>query len=870
MTRQLPIRAAFKVLFLTVALLLSQASGASALNIDESRTRQPQKPAAVFPPAQYIPSHDYDTRNITLDLHFDWDKEQAIATETISFAPLVKDLRRLALDAAFMTFASVKLSNGTPLQYQFDDKKEKLGIVLDRAYQPTDEVTIVISYQTNQPSSERRSINGGGGLTFIKPTPEDSKRPKQIWSQGESEYNHYWFACFDHPNDFFTSEVYATVEKPLIVISNGKLVETKENADGTRTFHWKISAPHASYLSSIIVGDYTPVVGDYDGIPVITNVYPNEIEEGKVTASRLPEMVKFFSEKTGVKYPYEKYAQTVARDFNGGMENISATTQYDVMIHDARAELDQTSDGIQSHELAHQWFGDFLTCRNWSDIWLNESFATYFQAMWDEHSLGHDDFLYLDVKGNQDQYYGAWAQGRRRPIVTRNYANPDAVFDTYAYPRGGAVLHMLRQYLGEENWWRAINHYLNKYAHQPVETEQFRIAIEEATGQSMDWFFDEWLYKMGHPVFRVTQDYDAAAKVLKLTVMQDQKPDPDSQYPQVGFFQTPVDIEIGTAMGARVERVQIEPKAEQAFTFPVDGPPLLVNFDYGDTLIKELRFEKSTDQLVYQLSHDEDMLGRVWALGQLSAKIKDKGATDQDKQEIAKQFASALANDKFWGVRLEAATALNNTPGDGVRTALLAATKDQKSKVRARALQSLASTKDATLASTYQQFLNDPSYAVIGEATRALGMTKSPGAYEALVKLIDMPSWRDNIKASALSGLGALGDKRALDLGFRYVAADNSAPVRAAALSILGATGKEDRRTFPLISGMLLQGADKGNFGQVAAASEALVTLGDQRGLAVFEDLGRKFGSIPQAQAFIMQFIQRLRQNTQPPTPKPQ
>jgi aminopeptidase N len=295
-----------------------------------------------------------------------------------------------------------------------------------------------------------------------------------------------------------------------------------------------------------------------------------------------------------------------------------------------------------------------------------------------------------------------------------------------------------------------------------------------------------------------------------------------------------------------------------------------VNFDYGDTLIKELRFDKSTDQLAYQLSHDADVLGRVWALGQLSAKMKDKTTADADKQEIAKQFASALTNDKFWGVRLEAATALNNTPGDGVRTALLAATKDQKSKVRARALRSLASTKDVTLASTYQQFLNDPSYAVIGEAAKALGMTKSPGAYEALVKLVDMPSWRDTIRASALSGLAALGDKRALDLGFRYVAAGNPAPVRAAALGILGATGKEDPRTFPLISGMLMEGADKGNFGQIAGASEALVTLGDQRGLAVFEDLGKKFGSIPQAQAFIMQFIQRLRQNSQPPTPKPQ
>src|SRR6266704_3369659 len=386
-------------------LLLLIAPALSARPVAGRRQMPQQRPARPFPPAQYVPSHDYDQRDIALDLHFDWDKEQAIGTETFSFSPLIGDLRRIVLDAAYMTFSSVKLANGTPLQYQFDEKKEKLTITLDRAYQPKDSVTLIINYRTNQPPPERRSLNGGGGLTWIKPTPEDARRPRQLWSQGESEYNHYWFACFDHPNDFFTSEVYATVQKPLSVISNGKLLTTKENGDGTRTFHWKIAAAHASYLSSIIVGEYVPVVGDYAGIPVITYVYPNELEEGKVTAKRLTEMVRFFSEETGLKYPYEKYAQTVAREFNGGMENISATTQYDVMIHDARTELDRTEDSLQSHELAHQWFGDYVTCRNWSDIWLNESFATYFQAMWDEHSLGHDDFLYLDVKGNQDAYY---------------------------------------------------------------------------------------------------------------------------------------------------------------------------------------------------------------------------------------------------------------------------------------------------------------------------------------------------------------------------------------------------------------------------------------------------------------------------------
>src|SRR5215471_6366359 len=646
--------------------------------------------ARPFPPPQYIPPHDYDQQNIKLDLRFDWQKQQAIGIETITLAPTVKDLKRVDLDAAYMTFESAKLEKGTPLNFAYDDQKERLSISLDRAYQPNEEITIVISYHTVKAPPERIALIGGGGLNFILPRPDDPTRPKQAWSQGEAEANHFWFACFDHPNDFVTTEIVATVEKPLSVISNGKLIGEKENADGTRTFDWKSDVPHATYLTSVVVGEYKAVTGDYAGVPVTTYVYPNEFAEGQVTAVRLPEMVKFFSEKTGVKYPSAKYAQTVARDFGGGMENISATTQTDNMIHDARTELDQTSDSLESHELAHQWFGDYVTCRSWSDIWLNESFATYFQAMWDEQHLGHDDFLYSDVKSNQDQYFSAWARGQRRPIVTKNYANADAVFDIYAYPRGGAVLHMLRTFLGEDNWWRSINHYLTKYAHQPVETAQFRIAIEETTGQPMDWFFDEWVYQMGHPVFRVTQEYDAANKQLLLKVRQEQKPDPESQYPQVGFFRTPVDIQIGTATNTRVERVQIEPKEEQTFKFAVDSEPLLVGFDYGGTLIKELIFDKTMGQLLSQASNDKDVLGRVWAVSQLTTRMNDDKTPAADRDAIRKALAAVVTKDGFWGARFEAVAALAGSKE--AKDALIAATKDANARVRARAVTSLAHT----------------------------------------------------------------------------------------------------------------------------------------------------------------------------------
>jgi len=830
-------------------------------------TAQPMaRPAArPFPPAQYIPPHDYDQRNIKLDLRFDWEQERAIGTATITLAPVVKDLRRVDFDAAYMTVSGAALRSGAPLKFEYDATKEKLSVLLDRTYQPAEELTVVISYHTNQPPPEKRAGLGGGGLSFIKPRPDDPTRPRQIWSQGEAEANHLWFPCFDHPNDFATSEVVATVEKPLSVISNGKLMSVKENSDGTRTYDWKIDQSHATYLTSIIVGEFVSVTGDYAGIPIVTNVYKNELTEGQVTAARLPEMVKFFSEKTGVKYPYAKYAQTTVRDFGGGMENISATTQTDNMIHDARTELDATSDGLQSHELAHQWFGDFVTARSWSEIWLNESFATYFQAMWDEYKLGHDDFLYLDVKANQDAYYQAWGRGQRRPIVTKNYLNPDAVFDTYAYPRGGAVLHMLRTFLGEDNWSRSINHYLTRHAHQPVETSQFRIAIEETTGQPMDWFFDEWLYKMGHPVFRVTQNYDAAKRELTLKVSQEQSPDPESQYPQVRFFQTPVDIEIGTASSTRIDRIQIEAKEDQTFRFIVDSEPLLVSFDHGGTLIKELIFVKTTGQLQYQLAHDQDVLGRIWAQQQLALRMNDDKTNGADRLAIIKSISDALTKDQFWGMRLEAATWLNGLTA--AKDTLLAATKDTNARVRARAVISLAATKDPTLADAYQQLLNDQSYAVIRAAASALGQTKSPNAYDSLIKLIDAPSWRNTIRASTLNGLAALGDKRALELGLKFYVAGNPSAVRTAALAVLGAAGKDDPRIFPILSGVVTDALEKRNFSLFLGAAEAIVSLGDERGLAVFQELSKKTGTSRQIISAISGFETRLRAKLPPPKP---
>ncbi|MGH9933222.1 MAG: M1 family aminopeptidase [Pyrinomonadaceae bacterium] len=852
-------RRELSVLSLALVIVLTTTSFGRPLPVFDKLVQTPQQPRSL-PPPQYIPDHDFDTRHIALDLRFDWEHELVSGTETVVFKPLLANLGKIELDAAEMVITSVKIVAGGPLKFEMDLPNQKLRIELGRPYQLSEELTLVIEYHTNAQQTKLAGLVGPA-LRFIKPTAEDPTKPKQIWSQGETEYNHYWFPCYDHPNDFFTSEITATVEKPLSVISNGKLLDTKDNPDGTRTFHWKIEQPHASYLTSIIVGEYVPIVSEYQGIPIITNVYPSEVKEGKVSTARLTEMVRFFSEKTGLKYPYAKYAQTIVRDFGGGMENISATTQTDNMIHDARTELDSNTDGLQSHELAHQWFGDYVTCRDWSDIWLNESFATYFQAMWDEHKLGGDDFLYSDVKANQDAYLATWKQGNRHPIVTKNYANPDSVFDTYAYPGGGAVLHMLRQTLGEDNWWRAINYYLRKYANQPVETEQFRIAIEESTGQAMDWFFDEWLYKMGHPIFRVSQDYDLTKKLLKISVEQLQTIDSASQFPQVALFQTPVNIEIGTASGTRLERVQILPKKQQSFSLTVDSKPLLVNFDYRGTLIKELEFDKTTEDLAYQMTRDEDVLGRIWALNQLRARVTAATTSETEKQQITSELSNVVTRDKFWGVRVHAATALADLKAPSARSALIAATSDADARVRARAVTLLANSKDASLTSLYVNLLSDQSYAVIQAAALAIGETKSPAAYEALVKLLDVPSWRDNIKASALAGLGELRDKRSLDIALRYAARGNANQVRAAALRLLGKIGSDEPRAFSLIAETARRAFESGHSALAQATGDALVSLGDPRGLAVLEEISQKAAISGQLKIRLGEYQELLRKS---------
>jgi len=814
-------------------------------------------------PVNWIRSRNIDVRHLLIDIGFDWDKEQAMGTTTVTLAPFA-DTDKIYLDAAEMTIDSVTLADGKALTFAYDGKKanDNLEIHLDRVYKGGEELAVKVTYETNHvnvASNENAISSFGSGLRFIKPTPAEPKKPRQIWSQGESEFNRYWFPSYDSPNDFRTTELRATVGKEFYVVSNGKLESVTDNPDGTHTFDWKMDQPYSNYLTSVVVTQTKPVVMDFEGTPVYGFGYLGEEKEVAATTKNLPATIKFFSDITGVRYPYAKYAQSFVADFPGGMENISATTQQEEMIHDERELLDDddpanNAESLQSHELAHQWFGDYVTCRDWGQIWLNESFATYMQALWDEKLRGHDEFLYMDVKYNHERVLDSWNSGSRRPIVTKYYTDKDALFDNYAYPGGGSVLHMLRKQLGDRLFFASLHKYLTDNAHQPVSTEELRIAVEETSGQSMDWFFDEWLYRMGHPIFEITQNYDDAKKQLTLNVKQTQKVDLTNAYPQTAFFQSWVDVEIDN----KVERVWLKPQAENVFTFDSPTKPKLVNFDYESTLLKEMKFDKSVDDLLYQMKNDKDPLGRRWAMDEVMAK-----AQGADKDRIVAALLDSSEKDPFWRIRRAALSVLamiyspDPVPGQprpavkldpAAEAVVLRLAKDKNDHIRGEAIELLGETQDRRYADIMLGGLNDQSYEIIDQSAEAIARVKDPRAFDALVKLTNTPSWKGRIETAGLTGLSLLGDKRAFDAGLRIATDVNAEPnVRSRAASIVAAYGKGDPRAFPIVFDIFKRALDANDLIGIQNTIGAIIEIADPRGQQAFDLLKAKFKDNPQA-----------------------
>ncbi|GJQ27552.1 MAG: aminopeptidase [Phycisphaerae bacterium] len=710
-------------------------------------------------PPHFPADRPLDVRHIKLDARVDLKAKTFDSVATLEFSAL-RDVETIRLNAVNFAVRGVRVTTdgSEPTRCDYENDGEHLTIMLPRKLATGQSATVEIEYRVEDPQA---------GLSFFAPKPSDPEVPYLMWSQGQAITNRYWVPCFDHPNERQTTEIICRVDAPNIAISNGKMIEQRDNGDGTRTFHWKQDQPHVAYLMTLVVGEFYVEEETWRGRPVTYYVREKYKDRIKNSFAHTTKMLDFFSDKIGVEYPWPKYAQVCCYGFGGGMENTSATTLTERTLHDDRAHLDEDSDGLVAHELAHQWWGDLLTCKEWAHIWLNEGFASYFEALWDEEALGADEFAW-NMRGKAR---GAIEGGKTRPIVERNYKDPDEQFDSRAYPKGAWVLHMIRRRLGDELFWKMLNTYATRHQYQTVETSDLRRAIEDLTGRSFERFFYDWTERPGAPEVNVTYTWNAEESFAEVRVQQRQKDD---------AFHFPLALEFvfdGKSPPKRITR-DVTTK-DVTWLLPLASRPRMVRVDPEFAVLMTLTEEKPRDCWEAQLSDDPSVLGRARAVDY----FKKKG-TAQD----AALLAARLMNEPYYGVQSTIAEALGELQGDVARDALLAGLKIKNPKARrtvVTALGRFSEEPDVTNAIEELVTVGDPSYRVEAAAIEAYAAL-SDEPVEFLCDLLDRESDDEIIREAVLSSIGKYGDYQDAHVLIEWSKPGSPHACRAAAARALG------------------------------------------------------------------------------------
>ncbi len=595
--------------------------------------------------------------------------------------------------------------------YQNDSLKINLG----RDVKPTESFYIQIEY-TAKPNELKKggsdAISDDKGLYFINPKGEDPNKMPQIWTQGETQSSSAWFPCVDSPNEKMTSEIYMTVDDKYTTLSNGLLLDSKKNADGTRIDHWKMDLPHSPYLVMMGVGEFKKVTDEpWKGKEISYYVEKEYETHAKAIFGNTKEMIDFYSKKMGVDYPWQKYSQIVARDYvSGAMENTTATLHGDFMVYQTTREMIDGKKGedVIAHELFHQWFGDLVTAESWSNLPLNESFATYGEYLWEEFKYGRD----AADDHHASSRYGYFASSERKEVdlVRFDYENREDMFDAFSYNKGGQILHMLRKIVGDDAFFASLKLYLESRSFKPGEIHHLRLAFEDVTGKDMNWFFNQWFLAKDHPVLNVIKNYDEASH--KLFVKVEQKQD----FTEAPLYKLPINIDI--YWGGKVDRQLVwVDDVSQTFTFDVASAPSLVNFDGERQLIAKIKYEKTKEEYLFQAANAPLWGDRDEALNYFSKKLSDK-----DIYEVVKKMAQS---DKWSGIRMDAVSYLGDyakgTEEDLKSLLLNIATNDANTKVRAEAIHGLSlHFKGEDLNALYEKGLSEQSYAINGESLEAM------------------------------------------------------------------------------------------------------------------------------------------------------
>ena len=689
-------------------------------------------------------TRNYDQKNVKLFLQFNADSNKVIGNEEFTFSPIKNNFDTLILDAKTIKVSSVKLGNA---DLSFWQTNENTFIKLDKSYNAGDSLTVQIKY-TAFPTD---------GLYFFKPSKEFPSMRYNIWSQGEDMDNRYWYLAYDLPDDKLTSEIITTVPDSLSVISNGKLIFVNENNDAhTKTFDWKCDYPHSNYLTSIIIGDYVTFKDYVRGVELDYNVPREWADKTDYFYGRTPQMIEFYSDYIA-PYPYNRYAQTTVQDFEyGGMENITATTLNMRLLEGKSAIPNYIPDDLTAHELAHQWFGDLLTCKSFDHIWLNESFATYFTDLYYLHQFGKDDFKFL--RYTENQLYQT-EEIKEQPLDSiKAYQHnfiPVELGETAnkCYERGAAILNMLRYELGDKAFKKGIQNYVQKYKYQDVTTEDFKKTMEESTGKDLSWFFNEWVYGAGYPEFKVSYKYDEQSRKVYLTVEQSQK-----ELPAVGLFDMHVPVEITAGKNLISEKIHVT-KRNETFEFDCPQKPDMILFNKNIPDLCTVDFPKTFNELAYQLQYDDDIIGRIHAADSLVSFGK----------RAIRLLKRVLLRDGFYGVRLHAVESLKKIGGTDALNAIMLAANDFDARVQEVAIKGLSMYPIKNIKEfLVKKLFNSKNDYVRAAAAYAIGAGKMPGAFDILQKALTLNSHRNIVRRSAFDGLKILGDPRAIQLADKY------------------------------------------------------------------------------------------------------
>jgi len=712
---------------------------------------------------RYTRSHDYDLVSQRIAVRdFNWDSLSfagSVSTTLIALRPATDSV---ILDAgALLGIKRVATLGGTALRTSRHG--DTLVVYLPRPVAFHDTIRFSIDYSGK--------VANGRGLTFIDERPHT---PRQIWSMGEDHDNHYWFPTYDFPNDKMTWEVEATVPPGFMAVSNGALVADTKDATGARTLRWREDRPSATYLVSLVVAPLAKIHDVWKTVPVDYYTYHADSALAWRLFHVTPDMIDVYSRLTGVPYPWQKYAQTTVADFFGGMENVSATTLVD-WLPDARAYQDRPwyQHVLIPHELAHQWFGDFVTTENWANMWLNEGFAEFMPGQYWREKLGNH--LAEDYYVDEYRQFLQIDTRRRMPLASLGSNN--------IYPKGALVIEMLRAYLGDERFWAGIHRYLTDHSFDNAVSDDLRQAFLNATGENLDWFWSEWVYSAGYPEFTVTSSYDAAAKRVTLAVKQTQRDTlkADStgmRYVVPEAFRMPVTARVATTSGADVVRTKwIRQRDDTIVVDSVASEPTMIVFDDGNRVLKRLAFDQPSAQFATQLRRDGNLWNRWWVIQQLGARVTDETAV--------KALAEAATSSDYFLTRSQAASALGAFPAGIVVPTLAKALHDTSSQVRQAAVESLGRVGGTdALALVRGAWRSDDSYAVRASALSGLARLDPAGARAAIVEGLRTSSYRDAIQNAAI-GAAVRSDDTTFVTTMQQMIGDQELPSYALAAMVV-------------------------------------------------------------------------------------